>query len=453
MLEHKKIQNLGDYFVGLDARQDKGVYFYRINGYSTKIGEFIKKYYDVARRTGIVIEGKIPNPDEKNLAYYSEIMGMNFQMDMGFMNMSLKKWLPRMNEYQRQNVATSIYNSLDSMRRSGKTDNMLKNAYIKFMCWLYYKFERIVNQLGENNIPKILYEGEISNYELMLISILSNAGCDIVLLQYNGDQEYLKLDADSSLSDKLMMNGMGQWPQGYCIRSVRDELQNDMNNERLYGVRPSVVNCTNAWIKGKGLDDIRESIALRGNDARFFYNCFCRINGAQDKLTYANELFQLQQELKGTGRKLIIVNEEIPRPLPEEIEEIKRANYTKQDQMILDLSSNFNSVSNTELRHIVHKSFVDIMLTESQKEGNNLNRLTNKAVYLLCWFKRYMPNLLSNWKMPEIACFIHMGECKNENEAMFLSFLARLPVDVLILNPNLNAKCCLMKSIIRKAYQ
>lgn len=245
------------------------------------------------------------------------------------------------------------------------------------------------------------------------------------------------------------MNGMGQWPQGYCIRSVRDELQNDMNNERLYGVRPSVVNCTNAWIKRQGnLDDIRESIALRGNDARFFYNCFCRINGAQDKLTYANELFQLQQELKGTGRKLIIVNEEIPRPLPEEIEEIKRANYTKQDQMILDLSSNFNSVSNTELRHIVHKSFVDIMLTESQKEGNNLNRLTNKAVYLLCWFKRYMPNLLSNWKMPEIACFIHMGECKNENEAMFLSFLARLPVDVLILNPNLNAKCCLEDKLL-----
>ena len=116
--------------------------------------------------------------------------------------------------------------------------------------------------------------------------------------------------------------------------------------------------------------------------------------------------------------------------------------------MILDLSSNFNSISNTELRHIVHKSFVDIMLTESQKEGNNLNRLTNKAVYLLCWFKRYMPNLLSNWKMPDIACFIHMGECKNENEAMFLSFLARLPVDVLILNPNLNAKCCLEDKLL-----
>mgnify|MGYP003413848020 CR=1 FL=1 len=75
MLEHKKIQNLSDYFVELNSRQDKGVYFYRINGYSEEIGEFIKKYYDVARRTGVVIEGKIPNPDEGNLSYYNEIIG------------------------------------------------------------------------------------------------------------------------------------------------------------------------------------------------------------------------------------------------------------------------------------------------------------------------------------------------------------------------------------------
>mgnify|MGYP006882874348 CR=1 FL=1 len=72
MLEHKKIQNLSDYFVELNSRREKGVYFYRINGYSEEVGEFIKKYYDTARRTGVVIEGKIPNPDEGNLAYYNE---------------------------------------------------------------------------------------------------------------------------------------------------------------------------------------------------------------------------------------------------------------------------------------------------------------------------------------------------------------------------------------------
>lgn len=132
---------------------------------------------------------------------------MDFQMDLQFISRSLQKWLPRMNDLQRQNVAASIYDSLDSMRKAGKNENMLKNAYIKFMCWLYYKFERIINQLGENDIPKILYEGEISNYELMLISILSNAGCDIVLLQYAGDQGYLKADPSSSLSDDLQ----GEW--------------------------------------------------------------------------------------------------------------------------------------------------------------------------------------------------------------------------------------------------
>lgn len=119
----------------------------------------------------MVIEGKIPNPDEGNLSYYNEIMGMDFQMNMGFILMSLRKWLPRMNEFQRQNVADSIYDSLDSMRRSGKTENMLKNAYIKFMCWLYYKFERIVNQLGENNIctRKIFLSAIKQHFQILLI--------------------------------------------------------------------------------------------------------------------------------------------------------------------------------------------------------------------------------------------------------------------------------------------
>lgn len=448
MLEHKKIQSLNDYFVELNSRQNKGVYFYRINGYSEEINDFIKKYYDVARRTGVVIEGKIPNPDEKNLAYYGEIMGMNFQMSVEFISVSLKKWLPRMNDFQRQNVATSIYDSLSNMSKAGKTENMLKNAYIKFMCWLYYKFERIVNQLGENNIPKILYEGDISNYELMLISILSNAGCDVVLLQYSGDQNYLKVDPSSALSDILIVNGQQPFPNGFSVKKVRDDIQNEMNNERLYGTKPSLANCTNAWIKGKGLDDIRESVTIRGNDSRFFYNCFCRINGAEDKLTYTNELFQLQQELRNAKRKLVIVNEEIPRPTPEEIAKIKRSNYARQDQMIMELASNIKYTANIELQRIMHKAFVDVVLAEAKKDGSNLNKLTNKAVYLLCWLNRYMPQLFSNWKQSDIGCFIYMGGCKNDIEAMFMRFLGRLPLDVLILCPNLNTKCCLTDSLL-----
>ena len=96
-----------------------------------------------------------------------------------------------MTDSQRENVSGAIYDTLMGLRQAGKNDNMLKNAYIKFMCWLYYKFERIVNRLGEEKLPKILYEGNISNYELLLMNVLSIAGCDIVLLQYGGNAEYL----------------------------------------------------------------------------------------------------------------------------------------------------------------------------------------------------------------------------------------------------------------------
>lgn len=447
MLEHKQIQGLDDYFRELNSRREKGVYFYRINGYTEEIGDFIKKYYEVARRNGVIIEGKIQNPTEKNLAYYDEIMGMNFQMNLGFMIASLKKWLPRMNDFQRQNVAEAIYDNLDSMRKNGKTENMLKNAYIKFMCWLYYKFERIVNQLGENSIPKILYEGEISHYELMLVSILSNAGCDVILLQYRGDQEYLKVDAGSKLSVALTLPGMKAFPAGYSMKSLREEMQNAVMNERLYGTKPSINNCTNAWIKGKGFDDIRQSTTVRGTDPKFFYNCFLRINGAEDRMTYENELFQFQQELRNSKRRVVIVNGEIPKPTSEEIAGIKRGNYARQDQMILDLASNIQYGSNPELQRIVNKAFVDIILDEAKTEPN-LNKLTNKAVYMICWLKRYMQLLFSSWKMPDIACFIHMGGCKTGNEAMFLRILARMPVDVCILCPNLNTKGCLEDKLL-----
>ena len=443
MFKHIKIENLEDYFMELPARKEQGVYFYRINGYSDKIASFIKKYYEVARKSGVVIEGKIPNPDQKNLAYYQEIMGTAFQSNQNFITKSLGKWLPRMNEYQKNAVAASIYHSLQEMQKAGKTENMLKNAYIKYMCWLYYKFERIINQLGNNCVPKILYEGEISRYELMLISILSNAGCDVILLQYKGDQTYLKEDKGSLLSEVYTLESQTEFPQNYSLKSVRAKLQEEFNNQLLYGTLPKYINCTNVWIKGTGLEDFSEPVLTRGNDENLYYNCFCRMNGAEDKLTYANELYQFHQALVSGKRKVVVVNGEIPTVTPEEVSRIKRNNYTKQDQMIRDLSGNIRYTYNTELQRILQKAFVDVILEAGEDADCTLNKLTNKAVYILCWLNRYQAQLFSNWKLPEISCFIHMGACKNDNEVLFLKFLSKLPVDVLILNPNLNEKCIL----------
>ncbi len=448
MFEHIKLQSLDDFFLGLDKRKSKGIFFYRINGYNSHICEFIKKYYDAARVSGVIIENRIPNPDEKNLAYYNEMMGMDFQMSMGFLTSGLKKWLPRMNEYQRNTVAGSIYDTLDMLRKSGKNDNMLKNTYIKFMCWLYYKFEQIVGRLGDNNVPKILYQGDISNYELLLIKVLADAGCDVVLLQYAGDENYRKLDADSSISDNLNMTGMEKFPEEFNIKWIRTKIQEDYNKERLYGRRPQIQNCTNAWIEGKGFSDFKKPVQSRGNDPKLFYNCYYRMNGVESKLSYLNDLYQFQTELKSSKRKLVIIDNEIPQPTAEEINSIKRKNYTSRDEMIMDISSNMNYISNIELQRLMVQNFVDIMLDESKEEGSNLSRLTNKAVILLCMIKRYHDKLLGNWKNTDIGTFIYLGGCKNRNEIMYIKFIARLPVDVLILVPNLGSRCLLEDNLL-----
>lgn len=448
MFEHKKITGLDDFFMELGDRQGKCVYFYRVNGYNVEVGSFIRRYYEAARRSGVVIEGKIPNPDEKNLSYYEEIMGMDFRLSLGFITSSLKKWLPRMDDYQRNAVAASIYDTLEALRRAGKNENMLRNAYIKFMCWLYYKFERIVGQLGGNKVPKILYEGEISSYELMLISVLSGAGCDVVLLQYKGDGSYRKVDPGLALSEELALPGMGPFPEGFNLKWLRGEIQKELDNERLYGKKPEAAACTNAWITGNVLEDIKSRADSRGDGQKFFYNCYCRVSGVEDKLTYLNELYQFQLELKSAKRKAVVIDEVIPPPTMEEIGSVSRKTYAGREQMILDLSGNIRYTANIELQRLMVKAFVDVLLEESGLPGMNVNKLTNKAVYLICWLKRYQPMLFTNWRMPDISCFIYMGGCRNENEAMFVRLLARLPVDVLVLVPDLNVKCCLEDRIL-----
>ena len=126
------------------------------------------------------------------------------------------------------------------MRRAGKNDNMLRNAYMKYMCWLYYKFERIVNVLGGETLPKILYAGDVSHYELQLLTVLSRAGADIVLLECGGDQAYLTVDPQSALSHLYQAPGLGSFPAGFGVKQLQAELEREVRRQRLYGTPPSL---------------------------------------------------------------------------------------------------------------------------------------------------------------------------------------------------------------------
>lgn len=434
-------EKLNDVFLPLSSRREAGVYFCRIAGYSPAVADFLKAYYQSARRTGVIIDGKIPNPDVNNLAYFSEMMGQDFRLDRTFLDGKLRRWLPRMADPQRAIVVEAMFSTLQDMLREGKNENMLRNAYIKYMCWLYYKFERIVNRLGAEQLPQILYDGAVSQYELQLLTVLSRAGADIVLLERGGDASYLKLDPNSALSTLYQEPGMTAFPDGFGLKGLQEELRREENRQRLYGPLPSLRPCTNAWMKSPQVQELLTSAQGRGSEPGFFYNGFVIQYGVEDKLLFSNDMFSFYKQLKSGQRRVCLVNGGIPAPTPEEIASIKRQNYANVEQLAAGLTPNIQYPPSQELQRLMVKAFLDLILEEAKEPGGTVSRLTNKAVYLLAWLRRYQKELFANWQMPEVGVFLLFGRCATPNEALFLRLLARLPVDVLVLLPDGNQGC------------
>lgn len=443
MFQLGRIEKLHDYFSACSRRREQAVFFYRVAGYSGEVAAFLTQYDQAARTNGVVIEGRIPNPDPKQLDYLAEMMGSDFQLDAGFLTQKLTRWLPRLTGAQREAVVTAMTATLQDLQAHGKNENMLRNAYIKYMCWLYYKFERILGRLGGDELPKILYDGTVSSYELQLLVILARAGADIVLLERVGDAGYLRCDPTSQYAQLYQAPGLTPFPADFSLRQLREQGRQQAERQKLYGAPAGIAPCTNAWMKAPDVKEILTAVRARGDDPKLFYNAFVVQYGVEDKLLFPSDMVAFYQQLKREGRKVCLENGRLPPPTPEEIAAVRRRNHQTAEQLAADLAANLQSPNNQQLQTLMRQAFLDVVLEEDKTVGGNLNRLLNKAVYLVAWMKRYQKELFQNWQAPEVGVFLLFGACSGDNEALFLRLLAKLPVDVLVLLPDLNAPCVL----------
>lgn len=443
MFQLGRIEKLHDYFSACSRRREQAVFFYRVAGYSGEVAAFLTQYDQAARTNGVVIEGRIPNPDPKQLDYLAEMMGSDFQLDAGFLTQKLTRWLPRLTGTQREAVVTAMTATLQDLQAHGKNENMLRNAYIKYMCWLYYKFERILGRLGGDELPKILYDGTVSSYELQLLVILARAGADIVLLERAGDAGYLRCDPTSQYAQLYQAPGLTPFPADFSLRQLREQGRQQAERQKLYGAPAGIAPCTNAWMKTPDVKEILTAVRARGDDPKLFYNAFVVQYGVEDKLLFPSDMVAFYQQLKREGRKVCLENGRLPPPTPEEIAAVRRRNHQTAEQLAADLAANLQYPNNQQLQTLMRQAFLDVVLEEDKTVGGNLNRLLNKAVYLVAWMKRYQKDLFQNWQAPEVGVFLLFGACSGDNEALFLRLLAKLPVDVLVLLPDLNAPCVL----------
>lgn len=439
MFQQAVLEKLDGYFVPLSGRPGRCVYFYRLTGVSPQVTAFLKRYYEAARQTGVVLDGQLQNPDTRQLGYFSEMMGTAFRQDRAFLSAQLARWLPRMSVSQREAVAEAMASLLAELGRQGKNEGMLRNAYTKYMCWLYYRFERMVNRLGAEEVPKILYDGALSQYALQFLTLLSKAGADILLLDRTGG--YDKLDPASACSRLYAAEGLTPFPPEFSLKQIQSEIGRDLHRQQLYGAPPSVSPCTNAWMQKPSLESLLVPAQARGNGAGLFYNAFIAQYGVEDKLTYAGSLFALYSRLKAEKRRICVASAPLPLPAPDEIAAIRRQTYRDPEQLAGELAKNIQAPGGGELQRLMVRAFLDIVLEEAGRE--TLPRMTNAAVYLLCWLRRYQKELFDRWKMPETGVFLYFGTCATVHEARFLRLLARLPVDVAVLQPDLNGGSCL----------
>lgn len=432
MLLHQKIKGLEDFFKRQNERKPKGVYFYRINSYDETILEFIRKYYDLAKREGAIIDKNIENPTADNIAYFNEIIGDKYVHGPGFMAEALKKWLPRIKDYQRASIADGIYDTLEVLRRQGKNIDILKNNFIRIMCWLYYNFYNIMERLGNDDVPKIIFWGNVNFSELSTLKILSNAGADIILVQPGGDSKYMTIDPKSEYSIDLGM-GSESFPAGFDLQWLLKQHEEDKSKRLLYSNKASAKANTNTWLSGDLFEDLKNT--RRGENTSFFYNMFTRINGCDNRNTYVNNLYLLYQDLKKANRSIKVINNKITNPSVDEISKIKRGNYANENQLIMDLKKNINLKSNTFI-DVARDAFVDTMIETGKLMNTDLNKMMNKGIYILCWFQRYIPDLLGNTDIHSPApILIYFGNVETDTESLFLNMVAKLPIDVIIFNP------------------
>lgn len=435
-MEILKLSSTDNFFIKLKDRPKTGAYFIALSGINNNISDFLLKYFNEAKSNGTIINDGIKSPDENNLAYYNEIIGSDFIFNIQFIKEKMKKWLPRVNQDKLMLISELVFDTLNVLKNQGKNDNIIKNTYIKFMCWLYYRFESTVSNAGKDNVPKILYEGRLSKHEFMILDILCHAGCDVVVIVKNADILKEPMFKGIQIYND---NGLEKFPDDFSLEALAKKnnvsRNTALNNEK----QNNTFICTNAWCKGDWKYDIMTPYDRRTvngkKDERFFYNCFFQVFGAEDPADYLNEIYQLNMKMKSEGRQTVIIENKFPVPTVDEINQIKRTNYSNSEQLIGHMSANLKSLIRPELFNVVNSAFVELLTQVSAKY--KLSQLITKSVYLLCYIKRYSTAFFQDINKNN-ACLIFWNAPTSDNDVLTLKFFSRVPVDVLVLIPDLS---------------
>ncbi len=413
----------------------------RLTLYNPDVDRFIERYYKLCRGCGGVFENKLANPAaEETDNSLSDLKG-TFSPSEDYIKGCLRNALS-LTEPLCGRLAAEISLCLNDSEKKGMNDNIRKNVFVKFLCWLKKYFGAPLAAVSRGETPSFLYFADPGKHDLWLLEAFSKCGFDILLI-LKDEAAYNAADPGGALSVKADISGIS-FPKDYSLDKFKsyfdscDRLIAELSRD----VKTEII--PNVWLSGELLADIEKPSESRGsscsNAGSRIFTLYGRINGAEDKNSYLAGLYNMYLRLK-PQRRVLVIDEGIKPPSNDEIAAVRRGNYSDIFSLIKDLSKNIVH-SSAQLQGLMRKAFGEVML-EYFENKKDVRRALAKAVYLLCWLKRYQFELFSGWKAPDTAVLLFMGGCRDGKESLFLKLISRLPADVLIFAPDLDKKCAL----------
>ena len=440
------LNNIEEYFNIKSQRKQIGVYFCRIIGYDEELLKFLRKYQTVVQRKGTYIKQTIPNPDASDVQYLCTIIQANFSINEKTIKSECSNWLKFLQNSQLDLVSQAIYTVLNEIAKKENNINIIKNAYIKFLYWLKYKFENSIKYIGQDEIPKILYEGDIGKYELYMLRILALAGCDVLYINFINEETYRKTDQEGKYSQRIL-KPIRQKPEIHFSKINLREIEERENILKENSQLPYTLN-TNTWMKNDFWDEILKTNTQRNSKLNEISNIFIKYIGIDKKDEYNNRLYSIKNKIEQNKKSYVILENGIPMPSLDEINKF-RFQYKSKEDIIFETLKRVNISQNSKINQAIKCGLTAVL--QNIKESN-LAKIYNISLKLLCWIEKYGKKLFFTYNEKDMPILIFFGNC-DMIEATFLCVMANLPLDVIYINPNKSNIDIFKQSLIKDQSQ
>lgn len=394
-------------------------------GYEPSLEPFFLKMSEKAMQRGVCIQDKLANPTADQIAYFQEQLGEctePFEVSYAYVRHQCKKWLTFLSDTQAHVLSCAIHETLKRLQRMGKNESILKNAYMKFMCWWYYHFRKCLSSIGLRPFY-VLYEGSLTAYEAYMLTCVALCGGRVCILDYDKTADKWKDMQEIQVYCPVTGQVLQLFPNREMIKGWKASVIATSKVQSMFGQRPRLHPCVNAWLQDVSMESMKDM--QRSQNAEQMDSLYMRVDGCADRNTYANELFQLWQDKKAQG-PVLVYEGDVPVLQTSEVSWVQRPVQLEDLSIGTVIASNMSDFTGAMRNYCCH-----LLWDMSQHDEGQVGLKMNKTVMRLGILRRYQQLIKEKG-----ALFVFETEPLHAWSWQVFELLVRCGVDVLVCNPN-----------------